>query len=182
MKKVDYERIKDLELDRNSIRLAEVRYYYKNGDRGYTEIRNEKDKVYVFLLKMGNQYINIFTEEEYPVYDRGYEKSMTLSGEQFGNKIKLVAGEEKEGLCYVIDPMSVMDDRFFGKDKYRVEEIVDYMMYSPKFFVDRIGIIKNKLVSFNFEVIRIILNDYRKINNFNKYLDSIGTGYQYRKK
>ena len=170
MTKEDYEIMKDLSFDKKDVKLAEVRYYYMEGlPVGRTIIRPEKDRVYVFLLKNGDHYFNIINCEELPVYER-YTQDV----------LELAYGEEQEGLCYVVDPMT---NNIFHSKTVTLRDIVDYMINNSRFFVDRSELIKKRIVPmYQKDRIRIMCEDSSKLENFNQYLDEIGTGYQYRKK
>ena len=169
MTKEEYEKMKDLEFDKKNIKLVEVRFYFMEGyPVGRTILRPEKDRVYAFLLKKDNHYANIISGEELPVYERVYQDKLVLS-----------YGEEKEGLCYVVDPMT---NKVFHNEKVKFSEIVDYMMHSDKFFVDRIELINKRIVPmYQKNRLRYLVDDKSKLDDFNQYLAEIGTGYKYHK-
>lgn len=183
MTKEEYERKKNLEYDKNSIRLAEVRFYCMEGlSIGRTMLFPEKEKVYAFLLKNGDHYANIISGEELPVYERckaAMGENQTQDMYFHGSKLVLAYGEEKEGLCYVVDPFT---NEVFRNEKVKFSEIVDYMVHSDKFFVDRSELIKNRIVPmYQKERIRTMLEDSNKLDKFNQYLEKKGKEYQYHK-
>ena len=169
MTKEEYEKKKNEEYDRNNVRLAEVRFYCMEGlPTGWTMPLPEKEKVYAFLLKNGNHYSNIISYEELPVYERIYPEVLELS-----------YGEEKEGLCYVVSPFT---NEVFRNEKVKFSEIVNYIVHSDKFFVDRSELIKNRIVPmYQKERIRTMYEDSNKLDKFNQYLEEKGKGYQYHK-
>lgn len=119
----------------DKVRIGQMRYF--DMERNGTEI--PEDKAYAFLVNIGGVYINPFDPlEEIPVYDRGREENYTLDGEPYGTKIKLVSGEVKEGLCYVLEKADGRE--IFDKEEVTMQDLVNYMLSSKDFFFDRINI------------------------------------------
>ena len=88
------------------IKKAQLRFFDGNG----TEI--PEIKAYAVLIKKKDSYINLFNFlEDCNVYDRLPYSNSTQSGEDYGTKIRLVAGEEKPGICYVLEtkPMEELE-------------------------------------------------------------------------
>ena len=123
-----------------NLRLAQLRFY--ETQRNGTEILPML--AYAFLLKNGDQYINILNpEEEYPVYGRVPYSNTTISGEDYGTKIILLSGEERDGLCYVLENRSV-SSMFGNKEEISFQELQKYVMFSSDFFVDRMKIVEEE--------------------------------------
>lgn len=184
MTKEEYEKMKDKEYDRDNVKLVEVRYYsvLDNGYGRSESFADKKNRLYAFLLKTGDQYVNIFSGEELPVYERckaAMGENQTQDMDFHGSKLVLAYGEEKEGLCYVVDPFS---NTIFESAKVKYSEIVDYMVHSSNPFVDRKDFLFKKIVPVNHTLrVNNMCRDYYALDKFNEFLAEKGTGYQYHK-
>jgi len=155
-------------LNLKDLKLARIRYF----DRKMNGAEVTGIDAYAFLYQVGDEYINLFSEEDsYPVFGRVPYTNTTRDGEDFGTKIVQLAGEDESGPCYIID----VDDcsEFFGEDKMDLRTLKEYVMRSDKFFPARY-----KMLTENASRSSKILN-YKKINadrqmlkKFNEYLFS----------
>ncbi len=122
------------------LKLAQIRYYEKG--RG-TEV--PIDKAYVFLLKKGDNFVNLFNPGlELPVYgrtlySRSYYDGKNADGEDYGTLLQLASGEEMTGPCYVLEHYH--DDKIFDGDTVTMEQLRAYIMNSKYFFMDSADII-----------------------------------------
>ena len=122
----------------DKLRLAKVKYF----DVKHNGVEVTGEDPYVFLLNINNTYINLFDPvENLPVYDRLPYSNTTKSGVDFGSKIVLKQGEERDGLCYVIENTKVKG--LFNRDLVSIVDIENYMIHSDKFFIDRRDLLLN---------------------------------------
>lgn len=128
----------DVNFNVRDLKLGQVRYF----DKDHNGIEVIPVSAYVILFKNGNDYYNIFNVDNvYPVYKRVPYSNTTMDGEDFGTKIVLDSGECKDGLCYVLENKSLM--LLFKKDVVSYEELLEYVINSKFFFVDRLDMLKN---------------------------------------
>ena len=101
---LDWIRVKDL-------KKAKIRYYEK--DRNGCEI--PEVEAYTLFVKKGDRYINFFHPfVNCNVYERVPYSNSTSTGETFGSKLVLAQGEEKDGICYIIEnDLGMFGDRDF---------------------------------------------------------------------
>jgi len=162
-----------MKINTKDLRIAQVRYF----DTMHNGVEVPLMEAYAFLLKTENCYVNILDpEKDYPVYDRVPYSNTTRDGIDFGTKIILVSGECEDGLCYVIEKVSV-------KDILKVEEVtrkeLEIMAEKSKlFFIDLFDIHKaQKKTIFNGQ----FREEQKKMKEFQKYLDFCEKGLQYHK-
>lgn len=130
--------MKHTKISADKVRIGQIRYF--DVERNASEIPEEK--AYAFLVNVNGVYINPFNPlEEVPVYDRVNYTNTLSNGESFGTKIKLVNGEVREGMCYILEKMNGRD--IFNKDMVTINDMKDYMLKSSDFFVDRMNAVNN---------------------------------------
>lgn len=152
----------------NNIKLAKVKYF----DVEHNGVEVAKEDPYVFLYKLGDTYVNLFDPiENLPVYSRVPYSNTTRSGEDFGSKIVLTQGETKNGLCYVMENVEVK--KLFNKDIISVSDLMNYMIHSEKFFLDRKDFLLNSSI---FKVSRKVrakyYSDLTKTEDFEYFVNS----------
>lgn len=113
------------------LRKAKIRYYEEGMGCEIPEI-----EAYALLIKIGDEYRNVARPlEECNVYDRVPYSNRTQGGDDFGTKIVLASGEEKDGVCYIIEKKL---GAFEGKDYVTVKEIDDEIINNlDVFYFDR---------------------------------------------
>ena len=154
------------------LRIAEVRYFdtFQNG------ILVPLQEAYTFLQIIGDKYVNVFSEKEYPVYERMPYSNITKDGWEFGTKIQLVSGECQDGLCYVVERTPVQD--VLRVENISIKELEEVILKSNVFFIDRIDLLKKQK---NYFFNKQYREDKKKMKSFQQYLDSCTKGVQYHK-
>ena len=169
--------MKSTNVNTSKLRLAQVRYFdeEKNG----TEI--PRIKAYAFLQEVNGVYVNLLDPtEELPVYERTPYTNTTLDGEDFGTKIILAQGEEKEGPCFVLEKVNVRE--LFGRDIVTIEDVEKYVLKSEMFFVDRMSLIKEKKGFIIHLGSRLkVMEDSKKFDEMNAFFAGHKKGIQYHK-
>ena len=122
--------------------LAQLRYY--SMDYNGSEIL--PIKAYVVLEKTEDGYVNLFNKDEVlPVYRRespNFYRNYTFHDDlMFGTKIILDEGEEKNGLCYIMDMGSFRE--IFRKDEVSLDEVKKFVSESPLFFYNRVDMLED---------------------------------------
>lgn len=155
-------------LKTSNLKLARLKYF----DTKHNGVELNPFEVFAFLEKIGEDtYVNVFRPEEtLPVYDRAPYSNVTKSGLEYGTKIFLVTGESKDGPCYVIESRNVPE--LLSKDLISMNDLKDFVISSPAFFMDRDYLIRRergkKLVS----LMPLLMRDLKRKDAFNQYLDS----------
>lgn len=132
------------------IKRAEIRYY--ESDKNGVAIPDMK--AYSILLDVNGTYINIVDPfKEINVYGRLPYTNSTISGEDHGNKIISLSGNEEEGFCYVFEPKlpsELTDLVIEGTDLINIDDIYRYMANSDDFYYDRVDLLRKnpRLVKF----------------------------------
>ena len=161
--------MRGIEIDKGRVKLAQVRYF--DIERNASEI--PEDKVYVVLINVNGTYINALNPfEELPVYQRTPYSNVTSDGRhEYGNKIQLVNGEEKDGVCFILELVDLGYE--FRKDKVTIEDIENYVLNSKLFFKDRIKLLqgKRRLQKSLYDK-KLLVEDMNKLNKFNEYISS----------
>ncbi len=160
----------------NNMRLAQIRYFEE--ERNAVEIL--PIAAYVFLIHVGDKYYNLLNPAvEVPVYERVPYSNTTSAGEDYGSMIRLVEGEVKDGVCYVIDNVSVKG--MFGKDEVELNEVEKYVMNSDLFFADRYALYRDKSSFFDrLKNSKKIAEDAKTLDEFNCLLFERDKGDAYR--
>ena len=133
-----------MSIQTKDLKLAQIRHYEKG--RG-AEV--PRDKAYVFLLKKGDNYVNVFNPGlELPVYgrtlySRTYYDGRSADGEDYGTLLQLASGEEKTGPCYVLEHYH--DDSIFDGDTVTMRQLEAYVMNSGYFFMDSVDVIQKAI-------------------------------------
>ena len=159
----------DRNIDLKRLKLAKVRYY----DASHNGAELTDIDAYAFLLDVNGNYINLFDPvEDLPVFDRTSYTNTTLNGDDFGTLIRHLHGSLDSGPCYIIEKVDL--SRIFKKDKIRVSELIEYIIKSDKFFVDRLNLYKEKKNSARRNEINKnkIKNDELMMFRFQDYLNS----------
>ncbi len=153
-------------LDTKNLFLAEIRRFDVERNASLIPMH----RAYAILIKTPISYVNLFNpSDHYPVYDRVPYSNITLAGEDFGTKIRLIYGEEKDGACYILDNVSM--ERMIGKETISYSEVEDMMLRSKKFFPNRISIIQNKDVLQKMKYRDIYVKDKALLSKFNEYMN-----------
>lgn len=142
--------------------FATIKYYEK--DKGVEVVENF---AYAFLIKMDNMYINPFSPLDlFPVFDRVPYPNYTLSGEEFGSKLRLLNTIDRSGPCFI-----VVGEKLFDKEEVNYEELEEYVINSKLFFKDRLPIAKERMKKFKspLKMCEIILSDEKKLDNYESY-------------
>ena len=132
---------------------------------------------YLFLLEKDGVYINPFDVfEDYPIYKRLPYSNTTLDGEDFGSKIKLIHGEEKDGPCIVLSTKKFSN--FTDLKEFSLEQLENIVLLSSRYFKDREKIVKER-----FKYNPIIKNKYmRKDRKDKENLEKMIAKYEFNKK
>lgn len=152
-----------------NVRLAKVKYY--DVDHNGVEV-NDMD-AYAFLYLNGESYVNLFDVcEDLPVFERVPYSNTTLSGEDFGTKLKLVSGDDSvSGACYVLERENAKE--MFGTDEIDLSVLQKYLLKSSKFFVDRLGLLEDKNSNINKRLYyHTYLADQKRMEELKKYINS----------
>jgi len=163
-------------INTKKLRLGQVRYFdTKTNSSEIPEL-----SVYAFLYEVNGTYVNVldFTRD-YPVFDRYIYTNYASTGEAYGNKIQLVNGELKDGLCYILERGDA--SRLLGKDEVTLNDLLLYVINSDKFFIDRISLLENVRGIDGFIVKRKLKEDYSKLDEFYEYVDRNADSMQYVK-
>ena len=166
--------MRNLEVDVARIRLAQLRKY--DVKRSASEIPEENSKAYAILVEVNGTYINVLNPlEELPVYDRTPYANTTKDGvHDYGNKIVLVNGEEKDGPCYILEKEDMKYE--FRKERVSIKDIENYVLSSKLFFADRIKLLdNNRRIPRSLYNKRLLLEDMERLNRLNNYLYSEDT-------
>lgn len=163
----------------DGLRLARVKYYdtKKNGAE-LSEIDG-----YAFLYRIHDSvYVNLFDPtEELPILDRSMYSNVTPTGIEYGNKLIHVCGKLEDGPCYVMEKVKVAS--LFKKDFVSVSDVRRYILYSDKFFVDRMHLIKELKEPFykKTRFLSTILEDEAKMAELQRYFQGHDCVKQYKK-
>lgn len=144
--------------------LAEVKYADKE-----KEIEVMEPISYAFVYHKDNSFYNVITKEEHPTYERVPYPNITIDGEDYGTKVKLLNGIDATGECYLLTSINCRE--LFNEDKAYLETIEDYILNSSYYFKDRVDIAIKRLVDLKqpFKMVRIIKNEYSKKDEINEY-------------
>ena len=171
--------MRNIKVDTSRVKLAQLRYF--NLERKASEI--PEDKAYAVLVEVNGTYINVLNPmEELPVLDRSPYTNTTPDGlHEFGNQLFLVNGELQDGPCYILERENMKDH--FRREKVSISDIENYVLNSKKFFVDRVELIEKdrKLLRDRYYK-KLYLEDIKKLNKFNEYLDSFDKEKELEKK
>ena len=125
--------MKNLEVDVSKVKLAQLRKY--DIKRKASEIPEKK--AYAVLVEVNGTYINALNPlEELPVYGRSPYANITSDGlHEYGNKIMLMNGEEKDGPCYILESTDMRYE--FHKSRVSMKDIENYVLNSKSFFASK---------------------------------------------
>ena len=158
------------------LKLAQIRYF--ETERNASEIM--EDPVYAFLYDIDGTFVNVLDcTREYPVFDKSIYTNYNSLGEAFGNKLVLVNGELKDGLCYIVERKDC--SKLFSKDSISIDELLSYVVNSEDFFIDRIPFLEKASGLSKLSVKRKLKEDYQKLDVFYDYLNSKSGAKQYKK-
>lgn len=164
-------------LQTKNLRLARVKWF----DVDHNGAELDGQFAYAFLQKAGDVYFNLFDPtDNLPVLDRTPYPNVLSNGEEYGNKLRHVSGELTTGPCYVIEKVSV-PEMFSGKDEISMSQLQNYILYSEKFFVDRISIIQGLEFSRRGAFFKKMLRDMKKKNQLKAFMASHEIGRKYQK-
>lgn len=170
--------MRNFKVDTSRIKLAQLRYY-KVGKGA--EISN--NYVYTILAEFNGTYINPLNPfDELPVYDRAPYSNVTPDGKyEYGTKVFLVNGEEKDGLCYVLEKENVASS--FKKSEVDIKDIENYVLNSKLFFIDRIELLeKDKRLLKDKYYKKLYLEDIKRMNQLKDFINSHNEVKEYEKK
>lgn len=157
-------------LEAEKLRIGKVKYF----DVEHNGVEVNDIDAYAFLYKVGDQYVNIFDicEEERPVFERVPYTNTTLDGEEFGTKLMQVSGDSsKSGPCYILEKETGKD--IFNRYSVTMNTIQEYMFRSPRFYVDRLGILENNVPASTFRLYySVFLKDQEDLANLEAYFAS----------
>ena len=159
--------MKNLEVDVSRIKLAQLRKY--DARRKASEIPDKK--AYAVMVEVNGTYVNVLNPlEELPVYGRTPYANTTRDGmHEFGNKIVLLNGEEKDGPCYILETTDMEHE--LHKEKVTIKDIENYVLNSKLFFVDRIKLLNgDRRIPRSLYNKRLVLEDMARLNELNNYL------------
>ena len=161
----------------DKLHLAQYRYYEVGKGSEIPPI-----SAYCILAEVNGNYYNVLNPFlELPVYGRSNVSNTTRDGEYFGSKIVLKSGEEKDGLCYIME-FGNMEKKFKNKE-VSVDEIESYVFNSPLFFWDRLDILEEKgdiskaFLSYS----KGLKKDYLMKEKFSEYLEAHDKNYVLKK-
>lgn len=98
---------------------------------------------YLILIEKDGVYFNPFSEEDnYAVYRRLPYANSTFSGEEYGNKIELIQGEEKDGPCIVLTNIQLPSIK-----ELSLRQLENMIINSTKYYKDRENIVKDRFIS-----------------------------------
>ena len=153
-----------MKINTKDLRIAEVRYF----DTEHNGVEIPPLTAYAFLLKVGEEYINIINPgKDYPVYERVPYSNTTREGWEFGTKIILATGECQDGLCYVVGN-TPMEDVFCVSTVTR-RELIENIVKSGEFFID-VAEIHEKQRHSIFD--RYYREEKKKLKEFREYINS----------
>lgn len=159
--------MKHTKISADKVRIGQVRYF----DTTVNASEIPEEKAYAFLVNINGTYVNPFNPlEEVPVYDRVNYTNSLSNGESYGTKIKLVNGEVKDGMCYILEKKDGRD--IFDKEMVTLNDMKDYMLKTTDFFVDRMeavndGRLKPKELAYRYAQME---DDYIKKMKLDIYL------------
>ena len=159
----------NFKINTKDLKLAQLRYY----ETKYNGTEILPISCYAFLLSVNGQYRNILNPmEELPVYGRVPYSNTTISGEDYGNKIILLSGEEKDGLCYVLENTDVKK-MFSDKEVISFKTLKKCVCASKEFFIDRVSILKKerKLIPDSSFYHMVMQKDLEKIEELKKLFE-----------
>ncbi len=168
---------KNKKIKSDKIRLAKLKYF----DVEHNGVEVTREDPYVFLVKVNDSYINLFDPlEEMPVYDRLPYSNVARTVGDYGTKIRLIQGEEKEGLCYVIENVDI--GNLLGKDVIKVSDLINYMYRSEDLFVDRKELLVNdSRLRGNKKLKAIYYGDCNRMDDFIHFVNDHNKGFTYKK-
>ena len=167
----------EMMIDTKKLRLAQIRYF--EAKKNASEVLDER--VYAFLYEINGTFVNVLNfTREYPVLGRTVYHNYTLDGEPHGNKLSVVSGELKDGLCYILERCDCSS--LFNSDSIRFDDLLLYVINSDKFFIDRIAMLEKASGLSKFIIKRKLKEDYQKLDVFYDYLDSKEQARQYNKR
>ena len=161
----------------SKLRLAQIRYF--DSEHNGCEIPDME--AYALLANINDTYVNVLNPlEELPIYVRVPYSNTTIDGEDYGTKIMLLAGEVKDGACYVMEDKDISN--LFGADDVNLVDIEKYVIQSNLLFPDRIHLLEEKVIPHSKKMFyyRLLMNDLDKMEKFDKYIER-DKGYSYRK-
>ena len=164
--------MKSLEVDVSRIKLAQLRKY--DAGRKASEIPDKK--AYAVMVEVNGTYVNVLNPlEELPVYGRTPYANTTRDGmHEFGNKIVLLNGEEKDGPCYILETTDMSHE--LHKERVTIKDIENYVLNSKLFFVDRIKLLNgDRRIPRSLYNKRLVVEDMARLNELNNYLYSEDT-------
>ena len=183
--------MRNLEVKSSNLRLAQLRYYEL--ERHASEILDNKAFAVILEVNTFNKdedgnyiynYINVFNPlETLPVFDRTPYTNVTPDGLcEFGNKLELKSGEEKDGPCLILETGNLGDD--LRKEKVTINDIKNYVLKSKLFFVDRVELLEKdrRLLRDNKYYKRLYLEDVQRLNKLKEYFASFDKEKEYEKK
>ena len=132
--------MQEIMIDSKKIRLGKVSYYSMSHNGSCVPPID----AYVFMVNVNGVYVNPFNEEmNFPVYDRSPYSCTTRDGDDYGNLIQNVQGEDRNGTCIVLERFDVGES--FGEKELSLGMLEDYILSSNKFFVDRLNLIQENI-------------------------------------
>lgn len=162
-----------MNINTKDLKIAEVRYF----DTKHNGVVVPSFDTYAFLLKVGENYVNIIKpEKDYPVYERVPYGNTTKEGWEFGTKIQLVSGECRDGLCYIVGNTSM--ENVFGTKTISRKELIAAIVKSKQFFID-VAEIREKERHSIFD--RQYREEKKLMKAFYQYVDSCQIERQYHK-
>lgn len=156
-----------MEFKKDQLRLAQMRYYSVS----HHGVEKSKHEVYAILLESeDHSFCNVLNPGmEFPVYKRIPFPNYTLDKETFGTKIALASGEEKDGLCYVLESDSL--NKFFRGDTVSMDTLLEkYVIPSRRFFYDRLEYMEERKEGYDYPLEDKILNDTIQREEFDQYI------------
>ena len=122
----------------NKLHLAQYRYYEVGRGSEIPPV-----SAYCILAEVNGCYYNVLNPFlELPVYGRSNVSNTTRDGEYYGSKILLKSGEEKDGLCYIME-FGDMEKSFKNKE-VSINDIEKYVFNSSLYFWDRLDLLEEK--------------------------------------
>ena len=123
------------------LKLAALRYY----DNEHKGLELTAPLGYTFLYKKNDEYFDVFNPgDDVPVFERTYYTNDRM-GEDYGTKVRLVSEESRlqTGPCYLLEKED--SEEKFSCDEIKLEELEDYVLNSPLYFMCRSEIANDRL-------------------------------------
>lgn len=159
--------MENIKLPVKKIRRAEIRYF--ETDKNACEIPDIK--AYSYFLDADGTYVNIFhPTEECNVYKRVPYPNFTQAGETFGTKIKLVDGQEEDGVCYILSTNRLE----YPEEYISIKDFAKLIIRMDEFVVDRIDLINNSDsdILTKLRYLRLIKRDLEDLIKLQDYINS----------